>query len=221
MELLKFKEIISSAWKVYKWFVLVIIFLIFTNYISCRNGKLPISKIDTVIKVDTFNRIKDTTIYKEKLVLVKGDSIPYEVPVYIDTTNKENIVAEYKKLLQKYQNENIYQDTFKLDSNRGYIVSTDTVQNNLLKSKTYNSHITYPTIIKTTTITKYAPEKSNIYLGVGVLGNQLRPFNGMELSLIYEDRKKQAFGLKVENYFFQPNIGYNFGISYHKSIFNF
>jgi hypothetical protein len=131
-------------------------------------------------------------IKKLKIKEVIHDTLP---PEYIADTNYPKLKAQYDALVVSYLAKNIYADTVKLDT-LGYVAVADTVYKNEIHNRSYKYNYKIPTVTVTTTITKYAPAKSSLFLGGGITGNK----NGVELlqgGFLYKSKKDKVFGLNI------------------------
>ena len=136
------------------------------------------AKPDTIIttKVDAVKIVKDTTIYKKKLVAYRVDSIRIDTISIPDTLLRE----AYVELVKKYNLTRSYSDTIYKDSLNSVILSEQCNQNEIFERKVRVS-IQNRIINKTTTI-----EKNNYYNGLG-LGAIVTP-NSLTPSICYSTK---------------------------------
>ena len=192
----------------------IIVFLLFINYLSCHQVHTNPCKIDTFYsKIDT-QWLKQDTAYIDKPRIIKGDSIPYPVYQPIDTSSKEVVIAQLRMLLKKYQSYNIYSDSVKLDSGRGYMAIIDTVHENLLQGRHIEEHFKFPKYTETITIKETVKPYRSLIFGGAVNLNQYSP---LDASIIYKDRKDQYFQIKANTDF----KTYNIGVGYYKNLIKF
>ena len=167
---------------------LIILFLVFILFFS--KGKE--TSVPKVLK-DTVWVYKDSIIYSKPQV-IKTISILYKdrPKEYLPDTNYASLVLQYNKLVDKFLDSNIYQDSIKIDS-IGHVYVKDTVSNNLLKGRSYSYSLKYPIINTYTTI----PPKNQLYYGGGVSGNPLEIINSVHLGVILKTKKDRIVGINA------------------------
>ena len=135
-------------------------------------------KPDTIIttKVDTIKIVKDTTIYKKKLVAYRIDSIVVDTITIPDTLLRE----AYVELVKKYNLTRSYLDTVYKDSLNSVVISEQCSKNEILNRK-INISIQNRIVNRTTTI-----ERNNYYNGLG-LGAIATP-NSLTPSIAYSTK---------------------------------
>jgi hypothetical protein len=187
-------------------FIVILLFIILTKDRGCSSPKIE----PTVVTVhDTAWAVRDSLIIKKlKIKEVIHDTV--QTPLeYIADTSYPKLKAQYDSLVVAYLAKNIYADTLKLDT-LGYVAIADTLQKNSLQNRSYKYNYKIPTIHTTTTITKYAPLKNQLYMGGGVIGNKTSGVTNVNLGLLLKTKKDQIYsvivGTNVEgqiNYGFQ------------------
>ena len=152
---------------------------------------------DTLIVHDTTWQVHEKTIVKE-VPFIKEISVPHEVLVtrYQADTSYPGLKRQYDDLAKKYASRRIYIDSVKVGTH-GYIQITDTVSENKLGKRTAKDNFKIPIVKETMTITKYAEPTRKIYLGGGVNMKSLSAFNGVEAGVLYQNKKDQIFGGKI------------------------
>ena len=165
--------------------LVLIIIIIFLR--QCSGGGVedtpsePTIITKTETKYDTVTVDKKIYVPKWKTKIVtKIDSILVNTP--IDTL----------EVLKDYYAKNVFIDVVDLDS-LGVVIITDTIWKNSIFSRKIKSDIIIPTT--TVTQTKYINQRE-LYWGVGLNGST-KQFNYVGGSLLYRNRKKQAFGLGI------------------------
>ena len=145
---------------------------------------------------DTTWQVHDSLIIKKlKIKEIIHDTVSTP-PEYIADTNYAGLKVQYEKLLNSFLAKNIYVDSLKLDS-VGYVVVSDTVQSNKLDNRGYKYHYNIPTIHTTTTITKYAPLKNQLYLGGGVDGNKIVGITSLSAGVLLKTKKDNIYSVTV------------------------
>lgn len=164
-------------------------------FIERCNPKYVDDKPTVTIKKDTVYVIKDSTIIQQS-TLIK--SIPASKSgrdtVYLPASNYEALIKQYEAVLERFLAQNIYRDSFKLDS-FGYATITDTVSENKLQKRAFNYNIKLPIITETITINN--PPKRQIYVGIGLEGSKANIINQISGNVLYKDRQDRIFGGKV------------------------
>jgi hypothetical protein len=173
----------------------IIVLLIVIQRFSCNNVK-PVSPSvkDTVIVVDTVWRQYDSIVYKKVTVkTVIHDTLP---PEYLPDPMYDSLKVQYNELAIEFLAKKIYTDTFKIPQIAGTFIITDTIKNNRFVGRQWATNYTIPSITKTVTVTKEAPQTRQIYVGGGLAMNG--SYNGAgQLGLIYKDRKDRLIGTYI------------------------
>jgi hypothetical protein len=145
---------------------------------------------------DTTWQVHDSLIIKK----LKVKETIYETiqtpPEYIADTSYPRLKEQYDSLVVAYLAKNIYADTLKLDT-LGYVAIADTLQKNELQNRSYKYNYKIPTIHTTTTITKYAPLKNQLYIGGGVIGDKTSGVENVNLGLLLKTKKDQIYSVMV------------------------
>lgn len=172
-------------------------------YESCHKTDKKVDFSD----MRNYNKIKEIhdTVYQKvyRKTYIKGDSIPYVV-VAIDTTTIHDtirIVNDYNAVLA-------YTDTIKQDSN--IFVINDTISQNRIKSRSFESKITEKTIY----VKEFYAEKAKYRLFYGIRGD-FSQSNGLEVlspGLMLSAKNKALIGLNL-------NINKNINMSYSGSLY--
>lgn len=172
-------------------------------YESCHKTDKKVDFSD----MRNYNKIKEIhdTVYLKtyRKTYIKGDSIPYVV-VAIDTTTIHDtirIVNDYNAVLA-------YTDTINQDSN--IFVINDTISQNRIKSRSFESKITEKTIY----VKEFYAEKAKYRLFWGIRGDFSRS-NGLEVlspGLMLNAKNKALIGLNL-------NINNNNNMSYSGSLY--
>ena len=174
-------------------FIVILLFIILTQDRSCNSPKMEPT---TVTVHDTAWAVRDSLIIKK----LKIKETIYETiqtpPEYIADTSYPRLKEQYDSLVVAYLAKSIYADTVKLDT-LGYVAIADTLQKNSLQNRSYKYNYKIPTIHTTTTITKYAPPKNQLYMGGGVIGNKTSGVENVNLGLLLKTKKDQIYSVMV------------------------
>ncbi len=124
------------------------------------------------------------TVYK------KGKDIYKEVPVYVQLPGDVDTV----QVVRDYYSKVVYKDTLKLKDSLGYVSITDTIFNNSLLGRVWDSHIN-KIVVNDRMIVKELP-KNEIYLG-GNLALSSKSFTSIGPSLMLKTKKERVFSVGV------------------------
>lgn len=151
----------------------------------------PVSNVET-IRRDTVWVYKDSVIIRMPQII---KTIPVEKIIrdvkYLPDTNYSSLLNQYQKLLLLYLEKNIQRDTLRI-KNLGFISITDTVESNLITNRVYDYKLKYPEITNT-----IIERKNQLYLGVGVQGEQTKYIHQFNTGLLLKNKKDQLYGVSV------------------------
>jgi hypothetical protein len=135
--------------------------------------------------------IRDTIteyVTVEKTYPIYVPKVKYVIKVNIDTFFTP---IDTTAILSDYYAIKTYEDKQVLDSLN--LVITDTISQNQIKSRKIAYNFTYP---KTTIVEKHYISKRELYVGLGLAGNQDQiQYLGGEM--VFKNKKRQAYGLGV------------------------
>ncbi len=195
--------------------VLVLVAIIFLQQNGCsylKSSKHDTS--DTTVIHDTSWKIHDSIIVKT----IKGTIIHDTTRIaaeYIADTSYLGLKLQYDTLLTRFLALTVYADTLKLDT-LGYVAVTDTLKENQLKNRSYKYNYKIPTITEKITITNkiYEKPKRQVFIGGGLNASQTFDVTGVNIGLIYKNKKDNMFGLNIGT---QPSGVITYGVqSYWK-----
>jgi len=186
-------------------FIVILLFIILTQDRGCNSTKIEPT---TVTVHDTLWQVHDSLIIKKlKIKEVIHDTVSTP-PEYIADTSYPKLKAQYDALVVSHLAKNIYADTVKLDT-LGYVAIADTIHKNSLHNRSYKYNYKIPTVHTTTTITKYAPPKNQLYIGGGMDGNKTVGLTNVNLGLLFKTKSDKIYGVKVgSNIEGQINYGF-------------
>lgn len=162
----KINEILDTIFKLAV--IGVLIYLLFSfNKMSNSLDSYTI-KSDTVYQLDT---IRDTKIIHKPVYKTKIET--EIIPANVDTTS---IIADYFSKV-------VYSDTVDFDTN-GYIAVLDTISENQIISRRYDSHLILPKTIITNTVSN-----RSLYGGISVTTNKVPSNRGIKGELLYKPKK--------------------------------
>jgi hypothetical protein len=176
--------------------ITVLVVIVLLEYFN-PGGKMPGRKI--IIEGKAYEVIKhdiDTIdIVKTKVVTKKGEDIYHEtikeviIPTIVDT----------QALLQDFFAKNIYKDTLQLPDSLGTIAMIDTITQNKILGRTFNTSVKQRTI-KETTIVKELP-KTKLFYGFEGGFNKADVVSHLGFGVLVNTKKDKMFhlGLGVAN----------------------
>jgi len=157
--------------------------------------------------MSNYNKVKEIhdTVYLKtyRKTYIKGDSIPFVI-VNTDTIATHDTAF----IMYDYNVSRAYSDTIKQDSN--IFVINDTISQNSIKSRSFESKITEKTIY----VKEYYAEKAKYRLFYGIRGD-FSQSNGLEVlspGLMLSAKNKALIGLNL-------NINKNNNMSYSGSLY--
>lgn len=119
------------------------------------------------------------------------DTVLVEYDAHPDYDSLKN---QYKELVSKYTDKNIYQDSIAIGS-YGHIKLDDTVQFNQLKARSYQLSYSIPTIRDTIRIIDKPVKQPAFYLGGGYSTNLSN--NGLQMSMLYQGKNDHLSGVFI------------------------
>jgi len=172
-------------------------------YESCHKSEVKPDFTNT----KNYNKIKEIhdTVYLKtyRKTYIKGDSIPFVI-IATDTIATHDTAF----IMYDYNVSRAYSDTIKQDSN--IFVINDTISQNSIKSRSFESKITNKTIY----VKQFYAEKAKYRLFYGIRGD-FSQSNGLEVlspGLMLNAKNKALIGLNL-------NINKNNNISYSGSLY--
>jgi hypothetical protein len=157
--------------------------------------------------MSNYNKVKEIhdTVYLKtyRKTYIKGDSIPFVI-IATDTIATHDTAF----IMYDYNVSRAYSDTIKQDSN--IFVINDTISQNSIKSRSFESKITEKTIY----VKEFYAEKAKYRLYYGIRGD-FSPLNGLEVlspGLMLNAKNKALIGLNL-------NINNNNNMSYSGSLY--
>ncbi len=162
--------------------ILVLVILVLLK--TCGSGDEV-----TTEKVVTKVEVRYDTLEVEKKVFVPKIKTVVRTNTITDTVVLKSRI-DTLAILKDYYNKYVYQDTLKLDS-LGYVVIMDTISQNKIFSRKFDSQI----LIPTTTITNdIYLNQSKFFGGVSIGGNKSQ-INFLSGDLLYKSKKDNVYGV--------------------------
>ena len=173
----------------------IIILLLAIVLIGRCSGPTPVVQPPLVTRDTVWVRY-DSIIYKRPYI-VKRIRVPIKEIVkdvqYIPDTNYDGLVKQYRDLLILYFAKNIQRDTLKINK-FGYVYVQDTVNTNVITSRSYNYKITYPIVKENTTV---IVNKNQLYLGGGLGGDSNDLVNQINAGVLLKTKNDQILGATI------------------------
>ncbi len=194
---------------------MIIIFLIVIIFLQrcggCNNGNTSITikrdTITTTIQVhDTFNT-KPLLIKTEPVTI---ESIKHDT-IFAPSSNYDTLLKQYNNIAIDYLCTNIFKDEINInDSNAvGKISILDTIARNKLTGRNIVFDLKYPLKTITNTITIPLKQKTQVYIGFGILGNKQSFINGIEAGIMLKTKTDKIYDLGAK--YWNGEIIYNVG----------
>lgn len=180
-----------------KWYSYILIGIIVVGIILVQRKFFPETRVIT--HTDTFIKVKDTTIFKDKLVpyLVKGEDRIDTIEIPADSAK---IVAKYIALHKEFFTKRYYSDTIPVDS-MGYIYNSFRVYMNQADSLSTHYSLVQKKIVNQTV----AYSKNSLYIS-GFLGkNMIQP----TVTFVSKDKYSYSLGYNVLNNSVTFGVGVN------------
>lgn len=187
---MKRNELINRNDLVYLLTIALLILVLFIQKCGGDSYTPPAPKVDTVVK---YVQVHDTVKGKTKYIKGDVDTSWITLIEYVPDTNYPRLLEQYKALGGYHFTNKIYKTRFPIKY--GVATVTDTIFGNELISSNLELDVMFPE--KTVTITKQAPAKRQLYLGLGAYGNKRTLIDGVYIGALYKDRKDRVFGASV------------------------
>jgi|TARA_R100000030_G_scaffold26812_1_gene19459 hypothetical protein len=184
----------NAGTKLQNLIIIVLCILLFLR--TCGGGEtIPTERV--VTKIET----RYDTLTVEKKVYVPKYTTRIETKTVTDTIVLKSKI-DTLEILKDYYSKYVYKDTLKLDS-LGYITIVDTITQNKIFSRNFDSQV----LIPTTTITNdIYLNQAKLFGGVSVGGNKSQ-INFLSGDLLYKSKKDNVYGLGLGvNQDFQPIV---------------
>lgn len=176
---------------------LLIISLIFVIlFLKLCTPKPPVKPGDTIKvggkKYTVIQRIIDTQyIPKTKTVYKDGETIFVEKPIYIDIP----VNVDTNAILKDYYSKRVYKDTIKLEDSLGQITLVDTIQENKIKGRTFQSSINQIVIKDSIIVIK--PPVTQLYVGGTIGADKVVGFNYFGPTFVLKTKSDHMYSLGV------------------------
>lgn len=178
----------------FKSLLIIVLIIVILLLRFCGDGtekKGDVVKIDgkkyEVIKheIDTIKVPVLQTEYRD------GKTIYVEKPIYVDIPSE----VDTAKILKDYYAKYCFKDTLKLKDSLGYVAVIDTISENKIKKRIFDSHVNKFTI-KETLIVKDLP-KNQFFIG-GVIGfDKTNIVNFAGPSLLLKTKKDKMYSIGI------------------------
>jgi len=161
-------------------------------FLKCRNNTpVPISKVDTVVKIVN---IHDTVVGKPKFIKGDTDTLWIVDVQYVPDTNYDKLLQQYKDLGDKHFSTNIFKNSYKIDS-FGYVTVMDTIHQNSVVGTKLQWDLKFPE--KTITITERPAPKAEWYIGPMVTASPKTLGNSVNVSVLYKDKQNRYYAASL------------------------
>lgn len=131
-----------------------------------------------------------------------------------DTSSIQSLRKQFDELVKKHTEQNVYNDTLKIDS-LGYVNVKDTVSENKLASRSYNFNIKERLI--TTTITQPYKPRNQVFVGAGIsFIPNTQAIQSVDAGIMFKNKKDAQIGISPTYDFNSKQFGGR--ISYYNKI---
>jgi hypothetical protein len=149
----------------------------------------------TVVNGKTYQNITqvvDTIYVPTKQTIYKpGKTIYKETPVFVAMPREVDTVA----ILKDFYSKEVYKDTLKLNDGLGYVSVIDTVSQNKIIGRVWNSQVN-KIIVKDTKIVKKAPV-NQLYIGAVGGFDRVNIVNYVGPTLVFKTKKDKLYSLGI------------------------
>jgi hypothetical protein len=146
------------------------------------------------------------TVTVTETIIVKGDSIPYEVKVDVPVIRWKDSVVEVPvdvdtaKILKAYFSKNFYSDTISDDSSMTVIINDTITRNQVTSRKVYFQNLREKSITtNTTTVTtvkKFSWDK--VFIGGEIGGFMGSETVSLQVGAMFQNKKDNLVGVSVD-----------------------
>jgi hypothetical protein len=171
---------------------LVVVVVLMKMFSGKPTEKNDIIKIDGR-KYEVLKREIDTEYVEHiKTVTKPGKDIVHDTTIYVPIPTYEPIDTE--AILRNYYAKNIFKDTLKLDDSLGYISVTDTISQNKIFSRKWDSKIFERKITDKLIVKDY---RTQLYFG-GIMGfDKVNVVNFAGPSMLLKTKKDNIYSLGI------------------------
>jgi hypothetical protein len=166
-----------------------------------------------VVKVDTLydtTYIHDTVPGEPEWVYHHYDTTIWVMePDNVPASTYDSLLTQYIELGNLLYSTNAYKTRFPIDT-FGYVTVFDTIWSNQLISNSLVSDLRIPE--KTIYVEKliYRPKEQEMYLGLGLMSNSVQVVSGVNVGMLYKDRKDRMYQATMGYFAGQPMLGLSF-----------
>lgn len=197
----------------FKWAVILVIAILFFIWGKSCNGEggsYPTN--DTIqVRIDTvWKESKRDTEYVPKIVkeyIPKPIYLETEIhdTIELDSPFRDSIIHAYA---MDYLKGRLYQDTVRTEY--GYLAIKDSLARNKIQSRKVSSNFNFPTVKEIITLRE--EKRTTLYLGGGLIGNQVTPIFGAQATagLLFKNGKYYGTGVTLNK---TGDFLYNFNFS--------
>lgn len=190
--------------RIYLIVIAVLVCIILLQRSCSSSNKVFVHGKDKVVYDTVWRSVVKKEVKKVPLIVRDTISLPGDT-IFAPDANYEKLKSQYLTLANNYGARNIYRDSLQLDS-LGYVVVTDTLQYNTLKSRGYLYNYKIPTV------TGYVQQEQRrqLYIGGGISINKSLELANLQVGFLYKTKKDQIYGIQTG---ISQNLQPYFGIS--------
>lgn len=164
---------------------------------GCGGDKTPgkIVRVEGKKYLVIQHSVDTVDVEKVKYITKRGADIYHDTTIYVPIYGP----IDTMEIIKQYYAKNVFKDTLNLGDGLGYVYLNDTISENKLLFRNFESKIKQK-IIKDVSIVKELP-KRQVFYGFNIGLNKPQLFSSVEGGLIYKDKKDNIlqFNLGLSN----------------------
>lgn len=170
---------------------IIIILLLLKGFNSTPTTRLPTTTVNNK-KYEVIKYVTDTVIKViPQTKIIKGKDIYHEVVIEKELPRRIDTI----KIIKDYNNKVVYKDTLKIPDSLGIVTLVDTVSNNRIVNRKWESYIKQKII--TEKIVVKDPPKNQLYVGINVGINKTELIHNISGGLLLKTKKDRIYQLSI------------------------
>jgi hypothetical protein len=177
--------------------IVILIILLFLTFFN-PGGHIPM-RIKYVPQIDSISYAVHDTLLVDSLVEVEVE-VPYEVEVEKRVEVQIIQPVDTMEILKIFYTKNIQKNVLNLPNNVGSITLTDTISQNKIVGRSFDSKIKKQIVLDTLRLPE--EKKNKIYIGINAQVDNPNLVNGLGMGLLYQTKEDKIFkvGVGVNNW---------------------
>lgn len=169
----------------------------FMFFKSCYKSPAAVAGTTTTIVHDTiWHQLSPAAPIQSQPIVISTQSPSLPVTNTIHEIIYKNDTAEISRILTQFFSKNNYKDVLKIDT-IGTVTVTDTISQNTIAGRSYTYNLRYPVITNTVTIKESYKPVNQLYLGAGILGNQVDLVSAFKAGVLLKNKKDVIFEINA------------------------